>query len=803
MLTTYNLNCSCDTTPSILKHNLSGPLMNDACQEPGNKRIKLVDGTNNQTHSTIAKKVQNQRYFNFEDFHSDIDCAIEGMLSSAKPQNLSEESDSHWRYSPRDVEFSRLVAHAHAFGTKSDDLMRSEQVDAISPLISGLHNFSNDEEAYGIRKDDTSKRSFGARAVLTLFGNAQGHKQLFSSAQKPLSRESQMNRVPSPESQTLLNAIVPLRENGLPNQIFRTGTMPVDNSANIRPTRFIDSFAPPQSLRSMSPPKIPKYPSTRGSSITWTHDSPIQDAPRKLEYTEQKLPTGQWLGYNGMPPSQEPSSPEEKRKRRDRALSTGDASMIPSKIAKAAQLRAREEALFRSAYSSFAPSKDNSSALIPEEVRSRVWWESHGQSSFEQNFPLDAEFEEVDSMSDGHVPGNNPGEEQLLREAVEQFDPDTVEPIDPIFDAESRSGATEDVLHEVGELLEMLYSHQRIRNSSISSKSRPSTTTSTSSQDINSSLSLPTKEEQETYNKIKSRLASLVGNTPPYDLAKLKGQDSDLIVSQRLVVEGESYRGTMEEDQLSRMAKNAAFNAALGTTSGARPMATPASRNPPNSQPTRSTPLQQYTHASQNLGRGGPGFQRQPLNGWQNKPQTYSTPAQRSNNLSQAPNYSRQQPDVSQGNSRQVGTGTPMTYSQTPNQQAYQQRVQRWNNSTQPRNASPPQAYQQFPQPNGRSAGYQGPNGLTPHPAQAPSQARPNYSSPAAHQVRSNLPPTSPHQPATANMKPTQGNPRPHTPLVPAQPSVQRQPSQTATTDVAAAPQRGSSSGEISHSGGG
>ncbi|KAI9654876.1 MAG: hypothetical protein M1831_005245 [Alyxoria varia] len=788
-----------DTTPSILEYALCDPLTSDTCEEPGTKRTKLADDTNHENHGTIAKKVQNLKYTSFEDFRSDVGRAITGILSSAKSHYFGEDADSQWRYSPRNVEYPRLVAHSQAFRKMSDDLMRSEQADAASPLTNGAHESLNDKEALDICKDDASKRSLGGKAVLTLFGNAQGHKQLFSSAQKPLPRKSWTSRVSGSEAQTYEDAIMPLRENGLPNQIFRTGTMPVDGSANnIRPARFIDSFAPPQSLRSMSPPKVPKYPSTRGSSVTWTHDVPVQDPPRKLEYTEQKLPAGQWLGYNGLAVSQEPSSPEEKRKRRDRALSTGEASIIPSEGAKAAQHRAKEEALFRSAYSSFAPSIDNSSALVPEEVRSRIWWETYGQSSFERNFPLDAEFEGEDLMPGEDVPGRDPDEETCFREAVEQFDPSTAESVDPIFDTETGSGSTTDVLHEVGELLEMLYSHQRIRNSSVSSKNRPSATTSTSSQEINSGLSVPTKDEQETYKKIKSRLASLVGTLPPYDLTKLKGQHSGLTVSQRLVVEGESYRGSMEEDQLSRMAKNAAFNAARGATSGARPMATPASRNSQNAQTTRPTPLQQYTNASQNVGRG-PGFQRQPLNGWQNTPQTYSTSAQRSNNYSQTPTYPRSQADVSQGNPRQVGTGVPMNYSQTPNQQAYHQRAQRWNNSAQPRNGSPPQAYQQLTHPNNRSAGYQGPNGLTPQPAPT-TQARPNYSALAAQQMRSNLVPTSPLQPATANMKPTQGSPSPLTPSTPAQPIMQRRPSQAAAANVVAAPQGGTPSGQANQS---
>jgi hypothetical protein len=75
------------------------------------------------------------------------------------------------------------------------------------------------------------------------------------------------------------------------------------------------------------------------------------------------------------------ASPTAKQESRQRALSMGEAQQPPSEAIFVAVQQAKEDALFRSAYSSFAPSRDDASAIILEETKNMVWWQSYPSSA--------------------------------------------------------------------------------------------------------------------------------------------------------------------------------------------------------------------------------------------------------------------------------------------------------------------------------------------------------------------------------------------------------------------------------------
>ncbi|KAK5074615.1 hypothetical protein LTR16_008976, partial [Cryomyces antarcticus] len=219
----------------------------------------------------------------------------------------------------------------------------------------------------------------------------------------------------------------PLREPSLPNMITATRVLPVRGdgalSGKTKDPTFADLFAPPATLSQLSPPRPFKKSTTRGSTITWVDNDPLSSSVPKGSYTTQSLSTGKWLGYGGVDPPEEPSSPGAMRKMRDRALSTGEPNPAPSESTRLAQQQAKEEALFRSVYSSFAPSRDDAVALVPAETKDRVWWYKVGEKRYEQAFAIDPILLDAQDTS---TQKNSMGadEEVEFKTAVESFVPE-------------------------------------------------------------------------------------------------------------------------------------------------------------------------------------------------------------------------------------------------------------------------------------------------------------------------------------------------------------------------------------------
>ena len=616
-----------------------------------------------------------------DELASDIDRAASNLLHPAKP------ADDHAEHGPRDPKSQQSTNHlslttsVKSFKDISKKFLERERMRHTSSTPTESDQTHNENQ-----KRPREDADAGGRTVLTLFGNAQGQKQLFSSFQKSSAKrlKTESSNIASQLGAESGFTFLPIQGSSLPNQISVTQVFPHDQeeTAPQPPSKFRDLFRPPNSLPALSPPKSNRHVTTRESAITWSQDKPSQTSNRKPSYPEQKLPTGQWLGYGGLPPAQEPSSVEAKRKRRDRALSTGEAAPNPSDSIRAAQARAKEDALFRGAYSSFAPCRDTSFAVIPEEAKTDVWWEIYGRYEFDnvfskgvsdQNGEVDAK-DSVGPLDQGHE------EEEEFKKAVNDFEPDALKDQENAdeLDAQQESDKT---LTEISSLLETLQSCQRSRNSIVNANGRPNTELLSSLQKLTGTPSAPTEAERENYKKVKAQLADLVGKLPPYAVAKVNGQqDSDLLFRRLIQIEGKSYKGVMEEDQMSRNAKASALNAALGGSAAAgRPAtgsrATQMARTPGQAQ--------QGSHGMNSAPRTAPAGQRQQLSSWQTPAQAYASSMQRSQH-GQQPGYNRPPPlstFLASRSQQTNGTGPP--FLQAPSQPAYQQRAQAqpWGNS--------------------------------------------------------------------------------------------------------------------------
>jgi len=763
---TKNL-CSHNTSPSILEHlkratsNLTDP------SQPPTKRAKL---STSSTIESIAVKVQKKTYSSIEEFVSDVEKVCSEALQSTRPKGSNVDGGTQWRYVSDSLEQDRIVANLATFKKVLNSLViREKQQIKAEPKSNGHvdRNASKTEpDSDGTVRDGGSSSltndTRDGRTVLTLFGNAQGHKQLFSSFQKsiPKVRVTQYEQDVSFEIGSSELAVMPIRENGLPNGISSTKIIPLhvdDASAGRTPgPTFLESFAPPATLPALSPPKTPQIATARGSTITWTKSGVIQDSAKRSGYANERLPAGHWLGYNGLAITEEPSSPEAKRKQRDRALSTGDAGLLPTEGAKAAQLQSKEDALFRGVYSSFAPCRDDTSAIFPEEVKSQAWWHKTGERCFEEAFAVNPALLGHEVGGAGRLENTDDEEEALFREAIEAFVPLAEIPgfeSDPVPN-EDKDGSQ--ILREISDMLEVLHSHQRIRNSAVATNSRASTSQNPSKGDVTVTASTPSAAEIDTYNNLKAQFSIIISLLPPYAIAKLNGQQlADLNISQHVLLDERDYRGAMEEDQAARLAKATALDAAVGASTAPRPMSTntpsqgqytvPQPRTAQMTQPSR-TPAQQFYQPQASSARPS-SYSRQPLSSWQ-------SPAQARQSSMQRPSY----PQQNSYSSLSQQTPKPM-YAQVP----------RVPPASAPLSSYLPPTPGNFHQPNGMYQsislpGYQqhaqnygnyNPNGSYPQNASSPKPATYDNSQYQSQYVQpSSLPAyQSPHPPPTALMQ--------------------------------------------------
>lgn len=520
------------------------------------------------------------------------------------PLHSKDEALTGTRQSSILTEDRQLVTRGLAFKKMLNTLVLREIVQRPPELMPGSEAEGNNEGQHivSVVRDKKASRSSKDnnrenRTVLTLYGNAPQPKQLFSSLQEPIhiqarssSGQSQSNLQPYPplgESDSLssstLNVLTPLREIGLPNGISTTQVVPVHSTDFVREHKSVptigDLFAPPSTLPQLNPPRQSKHTATRSSSVNWFNPAEAATTPKSSRrdvniYSTEPLSTGQWLSYNIAPSPTQLSSPEAKRKQRDRALSIGELKPALPQEVLAAHHQAKEDALFRSAYSSFAPSHDDAAAIVPECIKNRLWWKRAGEKRLQPVLhpTLFPEPEQDDPVVNGNIQGEDIDEDKKFREAAESFTPEEL-PLELMDMVGNESQTTthdkdvDEILKEVSELLETLHSYQRIRNLSLVSNARSSVGQNSQLTAMSGSPTSPSAAEFDVYEMLKSQLSLMISLLPPYAVAKLNGEQLEsLSISTRLIVEGEDYKGTMEEDEFTTKARQAALSSAAGTS---------------------------------------------------------------------------------------------------------------------------------------------------------------------------------------------------------------------------------------------
>jgi hypothetical protein len=601
---------------------LNHPLSKDS-SEPTAKRQKVLE---HSTNATITSKLNLGTYMNWGELVADVEAASSAVLAIFQSKNsLPNGTVSHRHYPPLPDDegltasilafkktFNNIIARERMQRPSTSNLdVKNEDVTDLdgTVVVNGLGGSKSTSFVGG--------DSIPNGVVLTLYGNAPQPKQLFSSLQEPvrisptassdvLGRNSNFN---SSASASSIQVITPLREAALPNGISTTQIVPVHSTTlpdGKKVPTLGDIFAPPATLPQLNPPKQSKYTTTRGSTVGWFNPSEPSLSSRSSRlgtYTTQPLSTGQWLTYNAIPPPQ--SSSEIRRSKRDR--SSSDAAKAQLNLeALARHSRAKEDALFRSAYSSFAPSYDDSGAIVSQEVKSRLWWERVGGKRFEQVLaePFLETADDLIASACGEAGTDEQDEEEIFREAVETWVPEDP-PADFKMDETHQKQKDEDnkdldeILKDISELLETLNSHQRIRNLSLAPMSQTAVGQNRQITAMTGSPSSPSSAEMDIYNMLKSQLSILIAGLPPYAVAKLDGEKlAELNVSTKIVVEGKDYKGVMEEDETAaRATALAALSAAAGSTT--RITGPPVSQYPVQTQYNAArTPTTQFHQRS-------------------------------------------------------------------------------------------------------------------------------------------------------------------------------------------------------------
>lgn len=565
-----------DPEPSVLLAPL-GAIANELkSEQPATKKARLTDA---EEPETIAGRADQDTYTSLDQLESDISASCASVLDSIKARERQTDGASK-RISVDDVDDMQGVM---AFELTAKELIAREKAIRAKRRDSetargSLHSTSNGVKE-GAQSPKMTKSEKPPKTVLSLYGNAPTPRQLFSSLQQGDGDAATVD--------------LPLEELGLPNMLTASRLVPSSVTGSARSSAakatFGDSFAAPASVASLSLPKSTKHAS-KGTTISFVPKDTRPKGSKKSGYTAQPLSSGDWVTYGTPSIGRDPASPSAKRKQRDRSLSLGE-SARPDADELALESEAQEEALFKAAFSSFAPSYDNVKAVVPEVMRSQVWWHKVGRHQFENRFVGDTAF-----LSDDKVTADGEQDEEIdhaeeakrFKEVVDNFDEEDTKADLRLSDDRDEEMAPLQLLQDISELLETLLSYQRIRNSYIPAASRTPASPSPLLGAMLGTATEPSSDETKTYNVLRSQLADLVQRVPPYIVAKLDGEQLEtLMITRRLVMENKSYHGTMEEDQLTRMAKSTAA-AAVATASTSK-INTPSNYGSINNQHGRTS----------------------------------------------------------------------------------------------------------------------------------------------------------------------------------------------------------------------
>lgn len=533
----YDVLQSIDPMPSVLKRPLPDP--EDTSNEPQAKRKKSDDGT---PFPSIADKVAEEQYGDLDSIIVDITASITDNLNELRHIEPGKDSKTNDEAIAKIIDFKR-----QAYGIFKRELAYPDNTH-VSGVLEQLNSIS-----------DLQSNASG-NMFLVVNGEQIRGKSLYSSLQQS---------IPGRDGTETEIAIRPLRESGLPNGVRTGRAIPYAFSSPVEKDKKAKTlgelFPSPRNLPSLQPPKAPKS-TVKGVQVGWHHPELTEKSKyRAGSYFSQNITTGRWLDYsNAAPPSQIMT------KQRERAL-----SLAGNKPSSSDLEMSEMESLFRGAFSSFAPSKDDSAAMISSGMISQtMWWQKVGQRSFDRLIEADMPGDTPEDADKNDAAPVEEIDEALIKEALDNWDETMVDPsLEQVCCPKKprEEMDADDILQEVSDMIQTLVSYQKNRNltlPSASSQSRYAADPAHSDMLTNGTPVQPGEEEQATYQALKAQLALVIASLPPYAVARLNSDKLDeLNISTKIEVRTDEYQGLMEEDEAAARAR-----AAQAATANPRPV---------------------------------------------------------------------------------------------------------------------------------------------------------------------------------------------------------------------------------------
>ncbi|KIW11334.1 hypothetical protein PV08_10634 [Exophiala spinifera] len=461
-----------DTTPSLLKF----PIPTSNSEAPDVKRARLANIES--TNETIEEKILAGTYTSFDALKQDVNVVKAALLNDVSSSNTNGDSDGH---SLSNIE---------------------EQLDEVFHVLSKCEG-GNNKHANGVKvKTETEELAKAIpitpapKHVITLRSYLPGVTPAHSTS-SVLFSGLELNQ----QNDDVDESILP---NGI--QLTDFTVVGTTESKPKRTTKVFGEFArPPNQYAKLQPPQPSSNRTFGTTSLSFTPYLPRTNTnlPIHGDFKLTNLSTGSWLSYG--------------------AGGARDKSQIKGKQEESEA----GDALFTSAYSSFAPNKDNSTVrgyLIPEQDRSRYWWHKYGRHK------MNRIFKEQDSEE--LVSSDVVAEDEFadMPGVIDNFQPE------PLEDARDEIEDADALLEEISGLIETLSSYQR--NRMLELKVNP-----TNPYSVN--LPQPSEAEFDVFEMLRDQLKILISSLPPFAVAKLNGdQLEDLNISTKILVEPADQPGT-------------------------------------------------------------------------------------------------------------------------------------------------------------------------------------------------------------------------------------------------------------------
>ena len=378
----------------------------------------------------------------------------------------------------------------------------------------------------------------------------------------------------------------------------------------------------------------------------------------KHDYSFTKIPPGLWLKYGGN---------FKPREARQRVGSKSDEEPSSDK--------ANFGDLMQKAYSSFAPSFDSSSAVVPSNTSDALWWNESGLKRFESVFTADGEnaprrLENLPAWNESATSDDIFDLENFSLDPMLFADEGDQSPAESLIDD------VDAVLKEVSELIETLLSQQQVRQLD-QTRSRKATE--------------PEGTELDIHNILRTQLSLIIDSLPPSAVTRLNGDKlRRLNITSQIMLEQPDYVGSGESEGyvIRRPAPNASTPAPTR-----QPVPNAGPIRPNNLLPQQNPSLANYNARAraynavsngpnQQVGTNTVSFQTQrPMgtpsqNSYLGRP--YQPPGSQSYTSQQA--LQQFQRPVQNGYSAYAPNNTASTpgqpFVQRPSQPGYQQRAQ-------------------------------------------------------------------------------------------------------------------------------